>query len=152
VSEADDAFDRFVFDGLAEPYMQQSEPMTLAELTALLGSFERHKRRLIVPTARVEEFETAVRAAGIGHAVTVVGHPWLKPDQAYLMYSEAEQEADMQRALEAGRVEMLDSMRERFAAEDAQLDADLEEEARREHERVMWSALHPLPRFGLGGI
>lgn len=146
-----DDFDGYVLNDLADEYTQRP-PMTYAEISALLESFDRHKRRLVVPTARVEEFEAAVRAAGLGHAVTVAGHPWLKPDQAYLMRSEADEEADMQRMLEAGRAEMLEQMRERFAAESAQLRADLEEEARKEHERVMWLALHPLRRIGPGGL
>lgn len=147
MSGADDAFDRLVFDGLAEPYTPRP-PIALDEINALLGSFERHRQRLIVPTARVAEFEAAVRAAGMGHAVTVLGHPWLKPDQAYLMWPEADEAADMQRTLEAGRVEML----EQIAADAERLRAQLEEEAREERERVMWAALHPLPRFWPGGI
>jgi hypothetical protein len=142
-----DDFDGYVLEGLADAYTQQP-PMMAAEINAFLASFERHKQRLIVPTERVAEFEVAVRRAGLGHAVAVLGHPWLKPDQAYLVHSEAEQEADMQRALEAGRVEMLEQLR----ADAERLRAQLEEEARQEHERAMWTALHPLPRFGLGGV
>lgn len=151
MSEADDAFDRFVFEDLAEVYTPRP-PMALTELTALLGSFERAKKRLVVPVTRVAEFEAAVRAAGLGHAVTVVGHPWLDPDQAYLMQSEADMEADTHRILEAGRAEMLTAMREQAAVDMERWRAEMEEEARQEHERKMWLALHPWPRSPFTGL
>lgn len=91
----------FSIEGLEElrGYTQQ-QPATPGQIAALLESFERHKKRLVVPMERVAEFEAAVRAAGLGHVVAVVGHPWLDPDQAYLMASEAELEADMRAAME----------------------------------------------------
>jgi len=149
---ADDGFDRLVFEDLAEGagYTQQP-PATPEDLSALLASFERHKKRLVVPTERVAEFEAAVRAAGLGHAVTVVGHAWLEPDQAYLMASEAAVEADTERMLEAGRAEMLTAMREQAAVDMERLRVEMEEEARQEHERKMWLALHPWPRSPFTG-
>lgn len=105
-------FDRFVFAGLSDAYTQQP-PATLAEISALLESF---KKRLIVSTARVAEFEAAVRDAGLDHAVTVVGHAWLEPDQVYLATSEAQLEADMRASIEAGRAEMLADLDEQAAA------------------------------------
>lgn len=147
---SDDGFDGFVFEGL-DAVVPPPKPLTFDELAAVLESFERHKQRLIVPSARVAEFEAAVRTAGLGHAVTVVGHPWLKEDQVFLAQSEAEFDADMQRALEAGRAEMLERMREQARADMERLREDLEEKARQDHERVMWEALHPWPRSPFAG-
>lgn len=150
---ADDDPASFILEGLKElPAYTQQPPMSLAELTALLESFERHKKRLVVPTARVAEFEAAVRAGGLGHAVAVLGRAWLEPDQAYLMQSEADMEADTHRILEAGRAEMLTAMREQAAVDMERWRAEMEEEARQEHERKMWLALHPWPRSPFTGL
>ncbi len=108
-------FDCFVFKDLSNAYTQQP-PATLAEISALLESFEANKKRLIVPTDRVAEFEAAVRGAGLGHAVTVVGHAWLEPGQVFLMQSEAEFDADMRASIEAGRAETLADLDEQTAA------------------------------------
>ncbi len=124
---APDAFNSFVFKDLADAYTQQP-PMTLAEINALLESFERLKQRLVVPTARVDEFEAAVRDANLGHAVTVVGHPWLEPDQVFLMQSEAEFDADMRVSIEAGRAEMLADLDEQAAAWAARMREEWEAE------------------------
>lgn len=116
----------FILEGLEElrGYTQR-EPATPEQIAALLESFERHKKRLVVPAARVAEFEASVRAAGLGHAITVVGHAWLDPEQAYLMQSEAEFDADMQAAIEK-------DLQEQIAAETARMRAYLDwEQAQR---------------------
>ncbi len=147
-----DDFDRLVFKDLDEGYTQR-EPMTLDEIGALLESFERAKKRLVVPTARVAEFEAAVQASGLGHAITVVGHAWLEPGQAYLMASEAELEADMQAAVERAGTELLEALREQAKADAERLMADLEDEARQEREREHLRAVYSMPRpRWLGGI
>jgi hypothetical protein len=140
---SDDDFDGLVFKDLDAGYTQQP-PATLAEISALLASFERFKKRLVVPTARVAEFEAAVLAAGLAHAVTVIGHAWLEPDQAYLMASEAELEADMQTVIQKG-------IREQAAAETARMRAHLawatEERMRQQVAPPPWS-----PPRGISGI
>lgn len=147
-----DGFDGLVFRDLDDGYAQQP-PMSLAEISALIESFERFKKRLVVPTARVAEFEAAVQAAGLGHAVTVVGHAWLDPDQAYLVSSEAELEADTHAAVERAGTELLEALREQAKADAERLMADLEAEARQEREREYLRAVYaaPPPRW-LGGI
>lgn len=113
---ADDDATSFIIEGLEElrGYTQQ-EPATPEQIAALLESV---KKRLIVSVERVEEFQQAVRAAGLDGRVTVLGHQWLEPDQAYLMASEAELEADMQAAIEKG-------VQEQIAAETARTRAYL---------------------------
>lgn len=146
----DDAFARFVFDDAPQPRFTQMPPLSFDEMAASLESL---KQRLIVPAERVEEFETAVRAAGLDDRVTVVGHPWLKPDQVFLMQSEAQFEADMQRMLEAGQAEMLEQLRERVRADMERLREDLEAEARQEREREYLRAVYSMQRPNwLGGI
>lgn len=147
----DDDFDGLAFKDL--PAYTQQPPATLDEISALIESFERAKKRLVVPTARVADFEAAVRAAGLGHAVTVVGHAWLEPGQAYLMASEAELEADMQAAVERAATELLEALRGQAKADTERLMADLEAEARQEREREYLRAVYaaPPPRW-LGGI
>lgn len=149
----DDDTASFSIEGLEElrGYTQQ-EPATLEQIAAVLESFERHKKRLVVPTERVAEFEAAVRAARLGHAVTVFGHPWLEPDQAYLMASEAELQADMQAAVEHAGAEMLKTMREQLRADAEQIRADLEDEAQQEHERKILRAIYAIQRPNWLGV
>ncbi len=149
---SDDDFDGLVFKDLDAGYTRQPSA-TLDEISALLESFERAKKRLVVPTARVAEFEGAVQAAGLGHAVTVVGHQWLEPGQAYLMQSEAELEADMQAAVERAGTELLEALREQATADAERLMADLEDEARQEREREYLRDVYAAPPSRwLGGI
>jgi len=148
---SDPEFARYVFDDARLESYTQLPPTTVSEMFALLDSL---KQRLIVPTGRVEEFETAVRSAGLDDRMAVVGHPWLEPDQVLLMQSEAEFEADQQAMLEAGRAEMLEKLRELARADMERLREDLEAEARQEREREYLRAVYSMQRpfHGLLGI
>lgn len=140
----DDAFARFVFDDVQPEYTQQ-QPMTLDEINALLAGIESHKQRLIVPTERVAEFEDAVRAANLGHAVAVVGHAWLKPDQVLLAASEAQLEDDMRAAMSRAVTESFELLRAQTAAAPDIARAYLDEQAREEFLREFERRPKPWP-------
>lgn len=96
-------------------------PATLAldEINALLESAEKLKRRIPCAPAAFERIDRLVRDEGYGALFKVIPCVWLEPGQAVVMQSEADDEADLQRAVERTEAEIADSWR-RQAEEYAQ--------------------------------
>lgn len=81
-------------------------PLTLADVTTLLEQIEAGKQRVLCASDMFEQVRDAVYGGGFGLYYTVLEHPYLQNGQVVMMQSEAEQQADLERA---GR-EMMNSM------------------------------------------
>lgn len=86
-------------------------PLTLAEINAFLESAEKSKRRFLCAPDAFERIDRLVRNEGYGAAFKVLPCVWLEPGQVVVMQSEADDEADMRRAVERTEAEITEGLR-----------------------------------------
>lgn len=85
--------------------------MTLDDIRALLNSAEKSKRRILCAPDAFERIDRLVRDEGYGATFKVLPCAWLEPGQVVVMQSEADDEADLQRAVERTEAETAESWR-----------------------------------------
>ena len=93
--------------------------MTLDDIRALLESVEKSKRRILCAPDVFERIDRLVRDEGYGAVFKVIPCTWLEPGQVLVAQSEADDEADLQQAVERTEVEITEGWR-RQAEEYAQ--------------------------------
>lgn len=94
-------------------------PLTPAEINAFLESAEKSKRRVLCAPDTFERIDRLVRDEGYGAVFKVIECSWLEPGQVVMMQSEADDAADLQRAVEQIDAEITEGWR-RQAEEYAQ--------------------------------
>lgn len=93
--------------------------MTLDDIRALLESAEKSKRRILCAPDAFARIDRLVRDEGYGAVFKVMPCAWLEPGQVLVMQSEADDEADLQQAVERTEAEITEDWR-RQAEEYAQ--------------------------------
>lgn len=91
-------------------------PLTLNEVNAFV---EKLKRRIVCAPDALERIDRLVRDEGYGAVFRVIPCVWLEPGQVIVMQSEADDEADLRRAVERTKAEITGGWR-RQAEECAQ--------------------------------
>ncbi len=97
---------------------------TADETAALMAAIERAKKRILCHPDAFERIDRVVRDGGYGHAYKVIALPLLiDPDQVIVMWSEAEQEANMQQLAMQSMREMIDEgVRQAVAEANAEME------------------------------